>query len=193
VGTLSLPLYGYPPPDVTWQKDDTAIASDSFTNKYVAVEEYSGVAQLTYSTVTLEHGGNYTITANNTVHNTTHSVTFKLRVDVFFPPALTVDTTREIPVMSTAKIPCTVTSLPPASHVIWYYNGTNIETSGSPNRYTVEEMIVDVSGELAVSTRNLVIKQADPSSEGRYTCKAAVLISDRLHYGTANVDVIVGK
>ena len=106
---------------------------------------------------------------------------------------MTVDPTREVPVMSTGKIPCTVTSLPAASHVVWYYNGTDLEKVGSPNKYTVEEMVVDVGGEMAVSTRNLVIKQAGMEDQGRYTCKAAVLITDRLYYATANVDVTVGK
>ncbi|KAL5271358.1 hypothetical protein ACHWQZ_G001859 [Mnemiopsis leidyi] len=191
VGTLSVPLYGYPLPNITWSKNSGTLSSDSFTNKYISVEEYSGVAQLTYSSVALSHGGNYTITAINTVHNITYTVTFNLTVQVFFQPSITLETSRELPVGSAGKIPCTVTSLPPASHVIWYYNGTDLEEVGSPNKYTVEELVVDVQEELAVSTRNLVVKNAASQDAGLYTCKAAVLITDRLHYATADIDVTV--
>ena len=186
-----MPLYGYPPPNITWTKDSGPLSS--VTYKYIPVEEYSGVAQLTFTSVTLAHGGNYTITANNTVHNVTYSVTFNLTVEVFYQPDISVEPAREIPEMSTGKIPCSVTSLPAASHVVWSYNGTDLEKVGSPNKYTVEEMVVDVQGELAVSTRNLVVKQASMKDEGRYTCKAAVLIAGRLHYATANMDLTVGK
>ena len=77
--------------------------------------------------------------------------------------------------------------------MVWYYNGTDLEEVGSPNKYTVEELVVDVQEELAVSTRNLVVKNAASEDAGMYTCKAAVLITDRLHYATADVDVTVGK
>ena len=191
VGTLSLPLYGYPPPDVTWLKDGAPLAPDSFSTQYIAVEEYSGVAQLTLHNVAVSHSGTYTVTANNTVHTNSSLVTFAISVEVFFTPVITLETTREVLEMTTDKIPCLVTSLPVASDVTWSFNGTDVEELSS-SKYSMEELVHDVRGELPTSMRTLVVKQARLSDGGVYTCRAAVLITDRLHYARKRISLSVG-
>ena len=52
---------------------------------------------------------------------------------------------------------------------------------------------VDARGEMPLSIRNLVVKQARLVDSGVYTCKAAVFITDRLYYETKSVNISVGE
>ena len=192
VGTLSVPLYGYPAPTIKWSSDPP-LAPDSSAANYYLVEDYSGVAQLTYQRVSDSMSGNYVMTATNLVHDVSYSISFSLSVDVFYPPAISLEPTWEILEMATAKIPCLVTSRPAASHVTWSVNGSDVTELNKPSKLAVEEMEVDARGEIPLTIRKLVLKEARLGDSGLYTCKAAVFITDSLYYQTKSVNVSVGK
>eukprot|EP00116_Pleurobrachia_bachei_P004934 sb/3465196/ len=196
VGVLSVPLYGYPSPTITWSPSHRGNLS------FIPVEVYSGVSQLTIPTVTLDDGGVYTVTAENTVHNVSYYTTFYITVDVFVPPSITLLPEIELPELSNEKIPCSVSSKPRPSEIVWsrtdtYTSRTNGDTSRNDQytdtreQITVEEMVVEEVGNLSVSSRNLVIKEARLEDEGVYMCVARVFIGNRFHVEQRSVRVTV--
>lgn len=154
MGVLSVPLYGYPVPDITWSKTtgpqlDTPQPPDSnyyYTIRYIPVEDYSGVSQLTLSLVTLAAEGNYTITASNTVHDTTYTVVFSLAVEVFYPPTISLDPSRDVLEMTSEKVACVVTSKPPPGEIRWEFGGRDLDLRNNSNLYNIEDMLVDNRG-----------------------------------------------
>ena len=191
VGVLSVPLYGFPTPTITWTPSHRGNLS------FIPVEVYSGVSQLTIPTVSLDDGGVYTVTAENIVHNVSYYTTFYITVDVFVPPSITLLPEIELPEMSNEKIPCSVTSKPRPSEIVW--SRTDNEESRTDNEQsstreiTVEEMMVEEVGNLSVSSRNLVVKEARLEDGGVYMCVAKVFIGNRFHVEQRSVRVTVGK
>ena len=175
VGTLSVPLYGYPAPTIKWSSDPP-LAPDSSAANYYLVEDYSGVAQLTYQRVSDSMSGNYVMTATNLVHDVSYSISFSLSVDVFYPPAISLEPTWEILEMATAKIPCLVTSRPAASHVTWSVNGSDVTELNKPSKLAVEEMEVDARERFPWLSGNWCWKRRDWATAGSTRAKQLYLL-----------------
>ena len=156
------------------------------------------MSQLTIPTVSLDDGGVYTVTAENVVHNVSYYTTFYITVDVFVRPSITLLPEIELPELSNEKIPCSVTSKPRPSEIVWSRidedksRDQNADQSRT-REITVEEMVVEEVGNLSISSRNLVVKEARLEDEGVYMCVAKVFIGNRFHVEQRSVRVTVGK
>ena len=187
-------MYGYPLPNITWSHDGVLIGGNSSMGiSYITMEPYSGVSQVMISQVRLAHQGLYLLSARNTVHNETFSTSFSIEVFVNYKPKINLTNTIEVLEMTTEKIPCIATARPIASEVKWFFNRTDIATSPLlHSKYTLEDTIVDESGEIPVVLKTLIIKQARLQDTGPYTCQVTNLIQGQLQRTEATVTVLVG-
>ena len=74
----------------------------------------------TLRSVSLDDDGTYVCSADNGLGKSGEA---ELQVDVLYPPAVTVESKREIELGSTLVIPCNVSSKPAASSIEWFKEG----------------------------------------------------------------------
>ncbi|XP_052788091.1 hemicentin-1-like [Mya arenaria] len=152
--SITCPVTGVPPPEVTWFKDGEPISSEGRADVVIT----NGGQELTIKNAQVEDTGSYTCRA----HNEAGDAEIAYKVDVQVGPVINSDDADPTPHVlkgGDVVLHCPATGVPPP-RISWLKNGQPIDFASNPY-YTME-----------ADGKRLAISNADLSDAGLFTCIA---------------------